>query len=126
MRTKRSDYRDEEIGRRVRVRRMQLGLSQTDLADSLGLSFQQVQKYEKGKNRIGAGRLERIAEFLKVPVSFFFGPMTGVQNENLAVMDFMNTAYSLRLLQAYSRIQDKKLQRALLELAEQVAADTKG
>jgi transcriptional regulator with XRE-family HTH domain len=105
---------------------MQLRITQEELADSLDLSFQQVQKYEKGKNRIAAGRLERIAEFLKVPVSFFFGPVVGVQRENLAVMDFMNTAHSLRLLQAYSRIQDKKLQRTLLELIEQVAGATKG
>jgi transcriptional regulator with XRE-family HTH domain len=63
---------DKHVGRRVRMRRLMLGMSQTTLGDALGLTFQQVQKYEKGTNRIGAGRLQRISELLQVPVSFFF------------------------------------------------------
>jgi transcriptional regulator with XRE-family HTH domain len=66
----RADHRDAEVGRRVRAQRLARGLSQTELGTKIGVSFQQLQKYENGGNRIGAGRLERIAEALKVPVSF--------------------------------------------------------
>src|ERR1700710_1028399 len=70
---RRADGRDAEVGRRVRSRRLECRLSQTELADGIGVTFQQVQKYEKGVNRIGAGRLQRISEALEVPISFFFG-----------------------------------------------------
>src|ERR1700682_68634 len=63
---------DTHVGERVRMRRMMLGLSQTKLGDALGLTFQQVQKYEKGRNRVGASRLQHISEILQVPVGFFF------------------------------------------------------
>src|SRR5947209_12593543 len=69
---RRADARDEEVGRRVRSRRLECRLSQTELANRVGVTFQQVQKYEKGVNRIGAGRLQRIAEALEVPITFFF------------------------------------------------------
>src|SRR5205085_8472683 len=70
--TRRADSRDQEVGRRVRSRRLECRLSQTELADKIGVTFQQVQKYEKGVNRIGAGRLQRISEALEVPITFFF------------------------------------------------------
>src|SRR5258707_8795672 len=73
VRARRADLRDAEVGRRVRSRRLECRLSQTELADRIGVTFQQVQKYEKGVNRIGAGRLPRISEALEVPISFFFG-----------------------------------------------------
>src|SRR2546423_15649574 len=73
VRARRADNRDAEVGRRARSRRLECKLSQTDLADRIGVTFQQVQKYEKGVNRIGAGRLQRISEALDVPISFFFG-----------------------------------------------------
>jgi transcriptional regulator with XRE-family HTH domain len=73
VRARRADSRDAEVGRRVRSRRLECKLSQTELADRIGVTFQQVQKYEKGVNRIGAGRLQRISEALEVPISFFFG-----------------------------------------------------
>ena len=76
-RARRADSRDEEVGRRVHSRRLERRLSQTELADAIGVTFQQVQKYEKGRNRIGAGRLERISEKLGVPISFFFDNMEG-------------------------------------------------
>src|SRR6266700_781564 len=72
VRARRADGRDAEVGRRVRSRRLECRLSQTELADRIGVTFQQVQKYEKGVNRIGAGRLQRISEALEVPISFFF------------------------------------------------------
>jgi len=116
---------DDEVGRRVRLRRLQLHISQTELANQLGVSFQQVQKYEKGTNRISAGRLQRISEYLEVPVSFFFGPVAGVSAQNSKVMDFLDGAYSLRLMQAFSQIRDKKLQQAMLALVEQVAGEAR-
>src|SRR5438477_12804607 len=72
VRARRADNRDAEVGRRVRSRRLECRLSQTDLASRIGVTFQQVQKYEKGVNRIGAGRLQRISEALEVPITFFF------------------------------------------------------
>src|SRR5215203_2065436 len=69
---RKADGRDAEVGRRVRSKRLECSLSQTDLADRVGVTFQQVQKYEKGVNRIGAGRLQRISEALGVPITFFF------------------------------------------------------
>src|SRR6266480_4207999 len=72
VRARRADNRDAEVGRRVRSRRLECRLSQTELADRIGVTFQQVQKYEKGVNRIGAGRLQRISEALEVPITFFF------------------------------------------------------
>jgi len=69
---RRSDARDNDVGRRVRTQRLAKGLSQTELGESIGVTFQQVQKYEKGTNRIGAGRLSRIAQALEVPVAYFF------------------------------------------------------
>src|SRR5688500_20347252 len=74
---RRADNRDAEVGRRVRSRRLECRLSQTELADRIGVTFQQVQKYEKGVNRIGAGRLQRISEALEVPIQFFFGASGG-------------------------------------------------
>src|SRR3954469_12919070 len=73
VRARRADLRDAEVGRRVRSRRLECRLSQTQLAEKIGVTFQQVQKYEKGVNRIGAGRLQRIGEALDVPITFFFG-----------------------------------------------------
>src|SRR5881227_2312776 len=72
IRARRADSRDAEVGRRVRSRRLECRFSQTELADRIGVTFQQVQKYEKGVNRIGAGRLQRISEALEVPITFFF------------------------------------------------------
>src|SRR5207248_4793441 len=69
---RRADGRDAEVGQRVRSRRLECRLSQTELADKIGVTFQQVQKYEKGTNRIGASRLQRISEALDVPITFFF------------------------------------------------------
>src|SRR5262245_29735986 len=98
---------DREVGRRLKLRRVEIDMSQTAVADALGLSFQQIQKYEKGHNRIGAGRLLQIAKLLKVPVSFFYGEkQSGVADSN-ATFALLDTAYSLRLVKAFSRIQDR-------------------
>lgn len=119
---RRSDKRDIEVGRRLRTYRLQRGLSQEKLADQLGVTFQQVQKYEKGTNRISAGRLQRISEVLDVPITEFFTVQRGgsgaAQSE---IFELLDTAAALRLVRAYSRIRDAKVQQALLFFVEQVA-----
>src|SRR6185437_12103212 len=99
---------DKHVGSRVRMRRMMLGMSQEKLGDALGLTFQQVQKYEKGTNRIGASRLQQIASILQVPVSFLFegapgGPPGGMGEapSPAYVSDFLATADGLALIKAF-------------------------
>lgn len=125
---------DKHVGARVRMRRMMLGMSQEKLGDALGLTFQQVQKYEKGANRIGASRLQQIAVTLQVPVSFFFegAPNApGLQSNGLAeapspayVSDFLATSDGLALTKAFMRIKDAKLRRRIVDLVEQIVADS--
>ena len=112
---------DKVVGRRVRARRLQLGLSQRALGDALGISYQQVQKYEQGVSRIGAGRLQQVAEILNVPVSVFFDEKLGGSQHGGSVFAFLDTAYSLRLTQAFARIPDRRIQQRIVELIEQVA-----
>jgi transcriptional regulator with XRE-family HTH domain len=111
---------DRDVGQRVRVRRLELGLSQQRLGQELGLTFQQVQKYEKGTNRIGAGRLQQIAKILKVPTSYFFDDAPdGLHSPN--VLQFLDTAYALRLVRAFSRLSDRRQQLRIVELVEHLA-----
>src|SRR5262249_49788279 len=123
-RTKAPDARDMEVGRRIRAQRLVRGLSQTDLGRSLGITFQQVQKYEKGANRVGAGRLTRIAEVLGVPVAFFFGDhaSSGKTDDASEALGFLETAGAVRLVKAYAQIDDTDIRRALVDLAESIAA----
>ena len=124
---------DKHVGARVRMRRMMLGMSQEKLGDALGLTFQQVQKYEKGANRIGASRLQQIAHILQVPVSFFFEgapTVAGYQAEGSTeapsptyVSDFLATSDGLALTKAFMRIKDAKLRRRIVDLVEQIVAD---
>jgi transcriptional regulator with XRE-family HTH domain len=124
---------DKHVGARVRMRRMMLSMSQEKLGDALGLTFQQVQKYEKGANRIGASRLQQIAQILQVPVSFFFegAPVAaGLQPEGLSeapsptyVSDFLATSDGLALTKAFMGIKDAKLRRRIVDLVEQIAGD---
>ena len=100
---------------------MQLRISQAELASELGVSFQQVQKYEYGANRISAGRLKQIVEYLNVPISFFFDSNAGAGKRSGEISNLLDSAYALRLLQAFSRIQDKNLQLAILALVELTA-----
>jgi transcriptional regulator with XRE-family HTH domain len=125
---------DKHVGARVRMRRMMLSMSQEKLGDALGLTFQQVQKYEKGANRIGASRLQQIAHILQVPVSFFFegAPNApGMQSDGMAeapspayVSDFLATSDGLALTKAFMRIKDSKLRRRIVDLVEQIVADS--
>jgi transcriptional regulator with XRE-family HTH domain len=120
---RRSDKRDIEVGRRVRAFRLQKGLSQEKLADQLGVTFQQVQKYEKGTNRIAAGRLQRIAEILDIPITEFFVQQRNIGTAQSELSELVDTAATLRLVRSYSRIRDTKLQQAVLYFVEKVAAE---
>jgi len=124
---------DKHVGSRVRMRRMMVGMSQEKLGDALGLTFQQVQKYEKGTNRIGASRLQQISHILQVPVAFFFEGAPNVPGgtiENLDgapspayVSDFLATSDGLALTKSFMRIKDQKLRRKIVDLVEQIAGE---
>ena len=123
---------DKHVGGRVRMRRMMLGMSQEKLGDALSLTFQQVQKYEKGTNRIGASRLQQIAHSLQVPVAFFFegapdlpgnAGTLGEAPSPAYVSDFLATSDGLALTKAFMRIKDAKLRRRIVDLVAQIAGD---
>jgi transcriptional regulator with XRE-family HTH domain len=124
---------DRHVGSRVRMRRMMLGMSQEKLGDALDLTFQQVQKYEKGTNRIGASRLQQISHFLQVPVSFFFDGAPEVDSNKMAgmgeapspayVADFLSTSDGLALTKAFMRIKDAKLRRRIVDLVSQISGE---
>lgn len=123
---------DTHVGSRVRLRRTMLGLSQEKLGEALGITFQQVQKYEKGSNRIGASRLQRISEVLNVPVSFFFedAPSSGQPSPGFAepsggdyVADFLSSSEGLQLNRAFVKISDPKVRRRVVELVRSLAEE---
>jgi transcriptional regulator with XRE-family HTH domain len=122
---RRSDHRDTEVGRRVRTQRLSKGMSQTELGVKIGVTFQQVQKYENGVNRIGAGRLSRIAEVLEVPVTFFFPDENGASSfpadEGDSPFALLSTSGAIQLVRAYSRIRDGRKRHSLVEIAEHLA-----
>lgn len=123
---------DVHVGSRVRLRRMLVGMSQEKLGEMLGLTFQQIQKYEKGANRIGASRLYQIAQILDVPVQFFFEDMAeehkagasgGFSEADPApvVMDFVSSAEGLQLNRSYTRIADANVRKRLLDLVKSLS-----
>src|SRR6266853_1417285 len=123
---------DKHVGSRVRMRRMMLGMSQEKLGDALSLTFQQVQKYEKGTNRIGASRLQQISQILQVPVAFFFegAPNLHPHLDGMReapspayVSDFLATSEGLALTKAFTRIKDPKLRRRIVDLVKQIAGE---
>ncbi len=126
---------DVHVGSRVRLQRMLLGVSQERLGERLGLTFQQIQKYEKGVNRIGASRLFDLAQVLGVPIQFFYDDAPAVQSHALTVpgmaersadgyiFDFLNTREGLELNRAFARISDPKSRRAILDLVRKLAGD---
>ena len=112
---------DVELGKRIRLRRVEQGISQSELGDKLGVSFQQVQKYEKGVNRVSSTRLAQIATALDVDINFFYdGDGKSREVESLL---FLDSAFSLRLLRAYSKIKDQTVQRQLVSFMESIAAN---
>jgi len=123
---------DKHVGSRVRMRRMMLGMSQSKLGDGLGLSFQQVQKYEKGTNRMGASCLQQISHILQIPVPFFFegaphlpGQPTGIGGapSPAYVSEFLATTDGIALTKAFMRIKEPGLRRRIVHLVEQIAGD---
>ena len=123
---------DQHVGRRVRMRRLMLAMSQEKLAGALGLTFQQVQKYERGVNRIGAGRLQHLSHILQVPVSFFFegapnaSAPHGSNGSALSLAqidDFVSDLDGLRLIRAFMRIDNATLRRRVVMLVQEIAGD---
>ena len=125
---------DKHVGSRVRMRRILLGMSQEKLGEALSLTFQQVQKYEKGTNRIGASRLQQISKTLNVPPAYFFEGCPsfeqGQPSESLAtaaedgsayVVDFLSTTEGLLLNRSFARIQDPKVRKRIVDLVTALA-----
>jgi len=118
---------DKHVGSRVRMRRMMLGMSQSTLADGLDLTVQQVQKYEKGTNRISASRLQHISQILQLPVTFFFEGTPGQSKAKddapspAYVTDFLATRNGLALTKSFMKIKDAKLRRNIVNLVEKLA-----
>ena len=123
--TKKANPIDAQVGNRVRIRRMLIGMSQEKLGDLLSLTFQQVQKYEKGVNRIGAGRLFEIARILGVPIDFFYDGVAS-SADTLAsaappVMEFVSSGEGLQLSLAFMKIKDPKVRKRVLDLVKSLA-----
>lgn len=120
---------DKHVGSRVRMRRLMLGLSQEKLADAIDLTFQQVQKYEKGTNRMGSSRLQQIANVLQVPVTFFFEgapgqpKLDGKAPSPAYVNEFLSTSDGLALTKAFMQIKDPKLRRSIVNVVEEIAGE---
>ena len=125
---------DAQVGNRVRLRRMLIGMSQERLGELLGLTFQQVQKYEKGVNRIGAGRLYEVAKILGVPIDYFYEGVNGhhataAHGHNAGqtmppIMEFVSSGEGLQLSLAFMRIKDPKVRKRMLDLVKSLAEDS--
>jgi transcriptional regulator with XRE-family HTH domain len=122
---------DAQVGNRVRLRRMLVGMSQEKLGEALSLTFQQVQKYEKGVNRIGAGRLFHVARILGVPITYFYedvshdAGMPGFSEDAAAppVIEFLSSPDGLQLSLAFMRIKEPKVRKRVLDLVKSLADD---
>ena len=126
---------DKYVGKRVRMRRLMLGMSQGALADQLGLTFQQVQKYEKGVNRISASRLQHMCHILQVPVPFFFDGAPHIAGQvgkgveaplPAYIPDFLATSDGLALVKAFMQIGDSELRRSIVRLIEEIVGGVGG
>lgn len=123
---------DVHVGSRIRLRRNMLGMSQEKLGENLGITFQQIQKYEKGTNRVGASRLQAIASILSVPVSFFFEDAPGreigdakglAEDATTFVVDFLNSTEGIQLNRAFARISQPKVRRKIIDLVKALAEE---
>ena len=122
---------DGQVGNRVRLRRMLVGMSQERLGELLGLTFQQVQKYEKGVNRIGAGRLYQVAQILGVPINYFYEGVFEQSAESIRngdsstppVMEFLSSGEGLQLTLAFMRIKDSKVRKRVVDLVKSLAEE---
>ncbi len=125
---KRIEPVDRLVGSNIRIFRTAKGLSQTALGDSLGVTFQQVQKYEKGVNRVGSSRLQKIAEVLGVPVNRLFdNAINDIEKpvSNEVVTDLLALPYSVQLLKAFAKLPNDRLRRTLAHLTESIAENSK-
>ncbi|MDL2410480.1 helix-turn-helix transcriptional regulator [Rhizobium calliandrae] len=114
---------DVEVGRRIRMQRRILGMSQTRLAEGLDVTFQQVQKYEKGTNRVGASRLQRVADCLDVPVSFFFEDTSATPQDDIVVpgnglASFLASGEGIELNRAFAKIKDTRTRLRIINLVK--------
>jgi transcriptional regulator with XRE-family HTH domain len=133
--SRRANPIDKHVGERVRMRRMLLGMSQEKLGEQLGLTFQQVQKYEKGVNRIGASRLFDLAQVLGVPIQFFYEAMPSSVSGQMAapgladksgepyVADFLSSRDSVELNKAFARITDPRIRRSIVDMVRSIAGE---
>ena len=135
MKNKAPNKVDIDVGRRIRLLRIEREMSQTKLADQIGVTFQQVQKYEKGINRIGAGRLFEVATILGVPISFFYEDVDSNAaasgfaesgREPPPVMEFLSSGEGLQLSIAFVRIKNVKVRRRILDLVRSLADEDAG
>src|SRR5215203_1260170 len=125
---------DRHVGSRVRMQRMAIGMSQEKLGDACGITFQQIQKYEKGSNRMGASRLHQIARVLGVPVEFFYegvptdqgsgGPIV-VDRDSRSLTDFLATSEGLELVKAFIAVKDQKVRRRIVLAPENATLEAK-
>ncbi|MEM1040274.1 MAG: helix-turn-helix domain-containing protein [Pseudomonadota bacterium] len=125
---------DVHVGSRVKLRRTMQGMSQEKLGDALGITFQQIQKYEKGTNRIGASRMQQIAAALKVPVAFFFEdapsgigqtvPGLAEASDTTYVVDFLSTTEGIQLNRAFVRITNTAVRRRIIDMVRTLADET--
>ncbi len=122
---------DIHVGSRIRLRRTMVGMSQEKLGDACGITFQQIQKYEKGANRVGASRLQQIASVLNVPIAFFFqdalgeeasGPETTADSSNV-VIEFLSSSEGLQLNRAFVQIANPKVRRKIVDLVKAIARE---
>ena len=124
--SKRSDFRDAEIGKRLRALRLRRGRSQSNLGEALGVSFQQIQKYERGVNRVGASRLFDLSRVLDVPITFFYADLEARSKpRELSVtdeFDFLQTPSAMRWMRAFAQIKEPSVRLKFLRLAEMVAS----
>ena len=123
-----NDPTDKYVGSRIRMRRLTRKMSQAALGDAVGVTFQQIQKYEKGTNRIGSSRLQRVANVLKVPVSYFFDGGPNSLNQTRAkrelsdyTSEFLATPDGLALTRAFLRLPKGNVRRAIVKLVEKIA-----
>jgi len=123
---------DKHVGARLKMRRITVGMSQSKLGEALDITFQQIQKYEKGANRIGASRLQELARVLSVPPAFFFegAPLSATHAAGFAepspdayVADFLSTAEGLQLNRAFALIRDAKVRKRIIDLVATLAQE---
>jgi transcriptional regulator with XRE-family HTH domain len=124
---KSGDDVDVRVGQRIRAYRISKRMSQSDLGEKIGVTFQQVQKYERGTNRLGSSRLKKVATALEVPIASLFGESDIAESgtTDQLITEILTQPYATRLLRAFNSIPNVNLQLALLHMAESIAQDTR-